>query len=212
MTRTHEYGTISAQQSVSCAVLLALPGGCSHDLSQHDPTIATGTQVGDVCSQECGGHASCTPAALDIGFLNTAEDSSGADVEVMLVGDACIDGGGATFSGEGYVEVDLGGDYARDATFTFAFWLLKAPANVWIPQLHSNLDPLSSEILYSHQVPPGRGHLGINVMLRRGPWLGTWTLIVLLDLHGVMGQLELHRDSVPKWIHVAIVVDGAQIL
>jgi hypothetical protein len=133
-------------------------------------------------------------------------------VKVTLVGDACIDAGGATFSGDGHVELDLGGEYARGATFTLAFWLLKAPANAWVPQLQNDLDPLSSEILYSHQVPPGRGHLGITVMLRRGPWLGTWALIVLLDLDGVMSKLELHRDSVPQWTHVAILVDGTQIL
>jgi hypothetical protein len=163
---------------VSCAVLLALPDGCFHDLSLLDPTITAGTRVADVCSQDCGGHASCAPAALDVAFLNTAEDSSGARANVTVVGDTCIDSGGATFAGDGYVEIDLGGEYARDATFTFAFWLLKAPANVWVPRLHGDLDPLSTEILYLHQVPAGRGHLGINVMLRRGPWLETWALIV----------------------------------
>jgi hypothetical protein len=197
---------------VSCSVLLALPGGCSHDLSSHDQAIAAGTRVSDLCLEECSGHAGCAPAALDVSFLNTEEDSSGAGVEVTLVGDVCVDAGGATFSGDGHVELDLSGEYAHDAAFTLAFWLLKAPANAWVPEFQNDLDPLSSEMIYSHHVPPGRGHLGITVMLRRGPWLGSWALIVLLDLDGVMSNIELHRDSVPKWTHVAVVIDGAQIL
>ena len=56
--------------SDSCPVLLALPGGCSHDLSQHDPTrIPAGTHVSDLCHEECSGHAGCAAAALDAGFL-----------------------------------------------------------------------------------------------------------------------------------------------
>jgi hypothetical protein len=34
----------------------------------------------------------------------------------------------------------------------------------------------------------------------------------LLDLDGVMSELELHRDSVPQLTHFAIVVDGTQII
>jgi hypothetical protein len=92
---------------VSCAGLRALPGGCAHELSSHDQAIATGTRVSDLCPEECGGHARCAPAVLDVGFLNTAEDSSGAGVKVTLIGDACVDAGGGTFSGDGHAELDL---------------------------------------------------------------------------------------------------------
>jgi hypothetical protein len=167
-------------------VLLALPGGCSHDLSLLDTTVAAGTRVGDACVHECGGHASCAPTALDLGFLGAASDTSGTKVEVTTIGDACVDSGGVTFSGSGHVEVGLGGDYAADATFTLSFWLLKAEANAWDARYADDgLDTASSETIFIHPVPSGQGHLGIEVSLLRGSWLDAWVLMISSSMGGV---------------------------
>ena len=203
--------TPAGLQSVSCPVLLALPGGCANDLSSHDQAITAGTRVSDLCQTECSGHAGCAPSALDAGLLGLAEDSSGAGVELTLVGDACVDGGGVTFSGHGHVELDMGKEYARDASFSLAFWVLKAPTVVWASR-QSTQRSLEAEIVYAHPVPALQGHSGIEVLLQRGAWLESWALTILLDDRGVMGRLNLLRDSIPKWTHISIVVDGANIV
>jgi hypothetical protein len=209
----------------SCLVLLALPGGCSHDLSLHDSTIARGTRVSDFCSDECSGHAGCAPSDLDIGFVGDTADSSGADVEVSLVGDACVDGGGVSFSGDGRGELTLGKEYASDATFTLAFWLLKTEVSVLNTQYESGFDIVSTETIFSHPVRSSwigceghlctterhQSHFGIEVSLLRGAWLDSWALVVYLDEWGIAAQVELMRDFVPKWSHIAVVVDGTYV-
>jgi hypothetical protein len=198
-------------QIVSCAVLLGLPGGCSHDLSVRDSAIADGTRVGDVCPHECGGHAACAPSMLDLGFLGAAEDSSGAEVAVTLSGDACVDRAGVTFAGTGHVELGLAPVYASDAKFSIAFWVLKTPSAAWESRYEDGGDWKSVETIFNQPALPGRGHTGIQVQLRRGAWLDSWSLLVLLDGSGKRFQIELHRDSTPRWTHVAIVCDATHI-
>jgi hypothetical protein len=189
-------------QNVSCAVLLALPGGCSHDLSLLDTTVAAGTRAGDVCPHECGGHAGCAPSVLDVGFLGSMDDSSGNGAQINLIGGACVDGGAVTFSGDGHIEMGTGADCARDGSFTLAFWLLKSKARAHMP-----VHQLTFETIYEHPVSRFQLQEGIVVSLRRGTWLSVWSLVVNLDGSGVETQLELIRDATPVWTHVSAIVD-----
>jgi hypothetical protein len=73
-------------------------------------------------------------------------------------------GARGTAADGGYVELGLGGDYAADGSFTLAFWILKAPAGVWLPESSSQvaratltLDGSGShrEVVYYHPIRDG---------------------------------------------------------
>ena len=189
---------------VSCPMLLALPDGCSHDLSAHDETVAAGTRVSDVCMGECSGHAGCAPSVLDVGFLNTLDDSSGNDNTIVLGGGACVDDGGVRFSGGGdFATATMGAAYASGGEFALALWLLKAPANV--------VDEYGSmEELYSNWIHPAAPdtwhHTGVILSVVRAGWLDAWMLDVELGVRTHRFALNILRDSIPIWTHLSIVV------
>ena len=189
--------------ATSCAVLIELDGGCAHDLSLQDPAAAPGTRVSDVCPEECSGHGGCTPTAADVSFLEVARDSSGHGVEVELGGDACVDGSGVLLSGEGWAELAVGSDYISGGACTVSLWLLKGVASVW------DRDGLARrEVLFSH---PAAEHGGeyLDISLARGPWYDHFTLEVTLATAVIWSfPLSAHRDEVPTWTHLSVVVDG----
>jgi hypothetical protein len=122
-----------------------------------------------------------------------------------------MDGGGVALSGAGHVEVGLGGEYTADGSFTLAFWILKAPVEVWVPE-H---DPSDREVLYSHPIRgilAGRHRLDyapIEVALTREAWLTSWTLSArVVGIGTIDFVVDLHQDSVPRWTHIAVVVEG----
>lgn len=196
--------------ATSCAVLLELDGGCAHDLSTRDPAAAAGTRVSDLCPEQCSGHGGCAAAAVDISFLaDPAEDSSGHSCAVVPGGDACVGGDGVTMSGQGHVSVTTGADYAQGGAFLLTFWLLKAP--------HPEIDmaefemETALEMLFSHP-PRVIGGDYIQVFLLRDPWLDHYTLSV--KLNGIAthtARLNLHRDSVPIWVHISIRNDHGEL-
>eukprot|EP01045_Picozoa_sp_COSAG04_P022405 COSAG04_NODE_2527_length_3972_cov_3.396463_1_plen_1287_part_10 len=191
----------------SCPVLLRLEAGCAHDLSLDDPSIAPNTKVSDVCPTECAGRGGCAPTALDASFLGVTDDGSGHNHELTLAGDACADDGGVRCSGEGHVDAALDGSYAEGGDFSVAFWLLKAPADVWEPAGGH------SELLFDHPVDSssGSGHSGIEMRLTRPAWLDAWVLRVELDRFVYEYTLNILRDAVPMWTHVAVVVDDTRV-
>eukprot|EP01045_Picozoa_sp_COSAG04_P013769 COSAG04_NODE_994_length_8876_cov_9.074763_2_plen_2355_part_01 len=196
---------IAAEFRWSCPVLLRLDAGCAHDLSRDDPSVAAGTRVSDVCPGECSGRSGCAPTVLDASFLGVLGDGSGNGHAVTLAGDACADGGGLQLSGDGYAEVSMGGSYAEGGDFSLAFWLLKAPEDVWAPEGGQH-----TEAIFSHPIDEGSadsGHGGIDVRLSRDAWLDAWELSVWLDYRYQHVPLDLLRDATPKWTHVMIVVD-----
>ena len=139
--------------SANCAVLLELQGGCAHDMSVHDQSVPLSTRVSDVCPTECSGHGGCEVAAADVGFLGTAEDSSGRACAVQIDGDACVDGGGMLLSGHGKSMIDVGDAYASNGAFTISFWLLKSTTDVWLPSQNEDFESQyrsSREVIYSH--------------------------------------------------------------
>eukprot|EP01045_Picozoa_sp_COSAG04_P028343 COSAG04_NODE_4372_length_2132_cov_3.412199_1_plen_403_part_10 len=196
---------IAAEYRWSCPVLLRLDAGCAHDLSRDDPSVVAGTRVSDVCPDECSGRSDCAPTALDASFLGVLGDASGSGHAITLSGDACTDGGGLQLSGDGYAEVLMDGSYAEGGDLSLAFWLLKAPEDVWAPEGGAH-----SESIFSHPIDAGAaesGHHGIDIRLRRRAWLDSWVLQVGLDHRQQTVALDLLRDATPKWTHVTIVVD-----
>ena len=188
--------------ATSCAVLIELDGGCAHDLSLQDPAAAPGTRVSDVCPEECNGHGGCTPTAADVSFLEVARDSSGHGVEVELGGDACVDGSGVLLSGGGWAELAVGSDYINDGACTVSFWLLKGAADVLI------LKDGAAELLFSHPAAEAGGDF-LDIFLLRSAWYDHYTLWVHLGTAAVWSfAMDAHRDAVPMWTHLSIVVDG----
>ena len=195
----------------ACPALLALPGGCGHDLSQHDRTLAPGTRVGTVCSSQCRGHTSstCTEAVLDVSFLGVEEHAG-----LELHGDACIDEGGANFDGAGHVEIEMDPSAYDHSLFAVSFWLLKAVADVRLSDRDSQVG--KKEMLYSHMPadadPQFRQHFFVEIFLTRDAWLDVWTLTVDLSGNNVhQFFISLHRDEMPQWTHLAVSVDGGLV-
>lgn len=194
---------------MSCLVLLQLEGGCAHDLSLEDTALQPGTRVSDLCPDACSGHGKCAVSALDVSFLGSTDDSSGFGATVELEGGACVDGGGVTFDGDGRAVITPGEQYATGAGFTLAFWMLPAVEEVWEPYVDFRH---GARILYDH-LPrrPSSVAGGISMSLNRRAWLGAWFMQVLIG--GAVADYELNilRDAIPKWTHIAVVVELTQI-
>ena len=203
--------TVETGFHTSCSILLELPRGCAHDLSTVDPSVLANTRVSDVCPMECSGRGSCAPTAIDLSFLGTEEDQSGHDNGVSVAGDACVDSGGVTFSGLGHIEIALDAQYATDATFSLAMWLLVAPDELWEPRLTDTLTRTCThgkQTLFLHTATP---HFGIEVFLSRRAWLDAWMLTVQLENTRVQFDLDASRGAAAKWVHIALVVDDANV-
>jgi hypothetical protein len=194
----------------SCLVLLELEGGCAHDLSRKDTSLSPGTRVSDVCPDDCSGHGKCAASAVDISFLGSTDDSSGFGATVELDGDACVDGGGVTFSGNGWATIIPGHGYGNGAEFSIAFWVLPAAEEVWEP--HRDF-MYARRTLYDHPArSPSSVASGITVSVSRNVWLVAWVLHVSVAGTNADYQVDMLRDAAPKWTHVAILVDPAQIM
>ena len=193
----------------SCIFLLKLQGGCAYDLSQEDTALAPNTRVSTVCPNECSGHGQCVAegSALDVAFLGLT-DSSGHGGLVELQGSACVDGGGVTFDGEGWVTITPGQDYGNSAAFAVTFWVLPAETAVWTPHREST----ASQTLFVHP-PRSQSSIagGISLSLSRGVWLDAWFMHA--SIAGTVAEyaLAMLRDATPKWTHVAIVVEPTEI-
>ena len=194
--------TVETGFHASCAVLLRLEGGCAHDLSSDDPTLAARTRVGDVCPDECSGRGRCAAAVVDVSFLGAPAESD--RVQVETVGEVCVDAG-AKFAGEGHIELPLDSAYTTDGHFSLSVWLLKAESEVWKPDASSGRP---RQVIFSHQQNPGQhSWLGFEIALWRGPWLVSWTLSVSLSGIGFHTYaVDLYRDEVPKWTNLLVAV------
>ena len=189
--------------ATTCAVLIGL-GGCSHDLSLQDPSAAPGTRVSDVCPDECSGLGGCAATVADVGFLGVARDSSGHEARVELGGDACVDGGGVALSGRGWVDVAVGSEYISGGACTVSLWLLKGAAKAWD---RDGAVPARREVLFSH--PAAEHGDFLTISLARTAWHDHFTLEVTLGTVAVWSfALSAHRDAVPMWTHLSVVVDG----
>ena len=191
--------------ATTCAVLIELDGGCSHDLSVHDPAMLTGTRVSDMCPEQCSGLGGCAPTAADVSFLEVARDRSGHGARVELGGDACVDGGGVAFSGQGWVELDVGSEYISSGACTVSWWLLKGAANVW-----DRTEGIAGrrEVLFSHPAAEFGGEF-LEISVAREAWHDHFTLEVRLAAAAAWSfPFSAHRDEVPMWVHLSVVVDG----
>lgn len=197
-----------------CEVLLELEGGCAHDLSVRDPSLVAGTSVSDKCPVECSGHSDCAPAAADVAFLGeVAADSSGRGCTVTLGGDACVDSGGVSLHGSGWVELGVGHEYAGDGMLTVAMWLLKAAPEVVSPKHNRDSYYAQRQVIFSHPRAEYGGD-SIEISVVRDTWLDRYTLIVLLGGWSAgppSFPVSLHRDSVPLWTHISVTVRGNEV-
>jgi hypothetical protein len=171
-------GAAAAEESPSffttCATLLELDGGCSHDLSVANPHLAPGTSVSDMCPDGCSGHVGCLPTALDISFLGAVDDaSSRGDAAVELLSGACVDDSGLSLPAEGYAQITMSTQYAQSGSFSIALWVLPDPDEVLRPE-----GGRAPKTLYAHslagQAPQGCGGAGcggVYIYLRREEWL-----------------------------------------
>jgi hypothetical protein len=217
--------------ATTCATLIELEGGCAHDLSAHDPGVAPGTKVSEVCPAECSGHGGCAPMAVDVSFLGTHEDSSGHNVPVELAGAACVDGSGVLFGpGQGdrdrrdggRVRLGVGLEHAEQGgRFALSLWLLKsAISELWLPgdpslearDLQAFTMLPAREFVYHHPAAQYGGDQ-VQVYLVRTDWLDHYNLHVNLGLPtSPVFQLSLHRDEVPQWTHLTLTVDRGTVL
>eukprot|EP01045_Picozoa_sp_COSAG04_P001346 COSAG04_NODE_44_length_31776_cov_9.320769_3_plen_991_part_00 len=212
--------TVAAGFQTSCTTLLELVGGCAHEISAANSDGRLGTRVSDVCPAECSGRGGCAETAVDVPFLGATQDLSGHQNTVELhgdaisgvgehpehdvLGDACVDGGGVTFSGAAHAEIVLDSPYATDATFSIGMWVLVAPVELFAPRMASE-----TQTLYSH--PAAVPHRGIRIYLTRDYWLGSWVLTVELEATRRIFDLDAIRGSLAKWTHVLVVVDDAEV-
>ena len=189
--------------ATTCAVLIELDGGCSHDLSAHDPAVVTGTRVSEMCPDECSGLGGCATTAADVSFLAVAQDRSGYGALVELGGDACVDRGGVALSGHGWVELAVGSEYISGGACTVSLWLLKGVASVWAEGQAGR-----REVLFSHPAAESGGDF-LEISLAREAWHDHFALEVTLATAVVWSfPLSAHRDEVPTWTHLSVVVDG----
>jgi hypothetical protein len=200
----------------SCSVLLKLDGGCAHDLSADDPSIGASTRVSDVCPVECSGHIGCVPAVLDVSFMGRADDSSGHESALELGGSGCVDSGGATFDGGGWVRAPIETEYAREGTYSIAMWVLVHPTEIEQPAVRSIDDEI--EVLFSHHLVStdmdtnvDEGNKGIRIGVSRDRWLTAWLAVVDLstptDRWRSVFQVGFMRDEVPMWTHLVVVIE-----
>ena len=154
----------SAQDSLShytytCPALVQLDGGCAHDLSLDDDSVAAGALVSAVCPEACSGHDSCIPPMLDISFLGATENAGSTDAAVDLRGGACVSEGGVEFGGDADGEVVLEGvqNYAMDGQFTVSMWLLKNEEDIWLDS-----DAFPTQSLYRHADADATDELGFR--------------------------------------------------
>ena len=190
--------------ATTCANLIEL-GGCSHDLSVHDSAVVPGTRVSDMCPEQCSGLGGCAPTVADVSFLEMVRDRSGHGAHVELGGDACVDGAGVALAGHGWVELNVGSKYTSGGSCTVSLWLLKGIVSVW----NQNVDlAVRREVLFSH---PAAEHGGdfLEISLARRAWHDHFTLEVMLANAASWTFFFIaHRDEVPMWAHLSVVVDG----
>eukprot|EP01045_Picozoa_sp_COSAG04_P019446 COSAG04_NODE_1888_length_5302_cov_7.916682_3_plen_950_part_01 len=210
----------AATVAATCGILLALDGGCAHDLSLNDRDVAAGTLVSEVCPRECSGHGDCERSVADISFLDDTRDSSGMNNQVLLQGDACVDHAGVRFDGQSSVRVNIEENYADGDGFTISTWMLRDRADVWVQ------GGIESETFFSHPsatVADVDSQGGIRLEIARKAWLTTWKMVVHLDedtcfdchktKDDVSGNatLSLLSDELPRWTHVAIIKSGGEL-